>query len=551
MTEEQQLVQCVDDAFIFEETLPFNPVSTNPYFGQSVIEENNDYIFVAFSDTFEGNYKYSTIYRYKKSDGTSTYKRVQVNSTYYYDGHKVPFIFITSSGALLLAVEHLIGNGSHNGPIEIFRWADPSDLDTYTSTVIGNSTTERLAYPFIYEYNGEIVIDTRKWGPHNRTYTKSTDDGISFGTTTLYLDMVNTYWSYARQIGNSVKGSQPVLVHLPLYNTTFNAFQYTAFLETDYVNWYELNGTNLGSLVDKTELENASTWGDITLNNNYYILQANKIFDGYIYSVGFIGTGNGTGGIVSMQIIRTNVSNGYTEYGNIFPNVFGNDVEHPDLFNICNKIYIRCINNGIVYYYKISDDINSIVLVHSENTSDFFLPAASSYNELSGIYNATENSFKLYRFSDPDLISQPSNLPTPTPTPTPTLTPTQTRTLTPTPTPTPTSTTVIPDLLNNLLSVWELDETTGSTVYDSYGSNNGTIVGASLNQSGKINSSVGFNGLSNYINMGNVLNINYNEPFTISTWYYNVASSTRVILGKMSTSSPYQGYNVLFNSLLF
>lgn len=48
---------------------------------------------------------------------------------------------------------------------------------------------------------------------------------------------------------------------------------------------------------------NISTWGDVSLNTNYYLLQANKIFNGYIYSVGFIGTGNATGGINYIGLI--------------------------------------------------------------------------------------------------------------------------------------------------------------------------------------------------------------------------------------------------------
>ena len=39
-------------------------------------------------------------------------------------------------------------------------------------------------------------------------------------------------------------------------------------------------------------------------------------------------------------------------------------------------------------------------------------------------------------------------------------------------------------LLTNLLSCWELDETSGTTVYDAKGSKNGTSYNASINQTG-------------------------------------------------------------------
>lgn len=72
-------------------------------------------------------------------------------------------------------------------------------------------------------------------------------------------------------------------------------------------------------------------------------------------------------------------------------------------------------------------------------------------------------------------------------------------------------------LKDGLLSVWELDETSGTTAYDSYGSNNGTIVHAILNQSGLIDKCYYFDGVSDYVTFGDVLNIGTRD-YTISSW---------------------------------
>jgi hypothetical protein len=56
-------------------------------------------------------------------------------------------------------------------------------------------------------------------------------------------------------------------------------------------------------------------------------------------------------------------------------------------------------------------------------------------------------------------------------------------------------------LLIGLVSVWELDETSGGTIYDAHGSNNGTIVGnPTLGETGKINTAISFDG-NDYANL--------------------------------------------------
>ena len=48
------------------------------------------------------------------------------------------------------------------------------------------------------------------------------------------------------------------------------------------------------------------------------------------------------------------------------------------------------------------------------------------------------------------------------------------------------------DLTSGLVSVWELDETSGNTAFDAHGNHHGTINGAEINQSGKLDKSYQF-----------------------------------------------------------
>lgn len=79
-------------------------------------------------------------------------------------------------------------------------------------------------------------------------------------------------------------------------------------------------------------------------------------------------------------------------------------------------------------------------------------------------------------------------------------------------------------LLSGLISVWELDETSGTTVNDSYGSNNGTNTGATVNQSGLIGTSYLFTA-GNYLTMSWGGGINpYTTDYTINMWVNETAA---------------------------
>ena len=74
-------------------------------------------------------------------------------------------------------------------------------------------------------------------------------------------------------------------------------------------------------------------------------------------------------------------------------------------------------------------------------------------------------------------------------------------------------------LLNNLISCYELDETSGSTAYDSHGSNDGTHYdNPTLNQSGKINKCYLFDSNYESINLGPLTPSNFSSIISISAW---------------------------------
>ena len=60
----------------------------------------------------------------------------------------------------------------------------------------------------------------------------------------------------------------------------------------------------------------------------------------------------------------------------------------------------------------------------------------------------------------------------------------------------------------NLIGWWKFDEGTGSTAYDSAGSNNGTITGASWFNDPYRGMCLNFNGSGNYVSVGNTVTHN-------------------------------------------
>ena len=101
----------------------------------------------------------------------------------------------------------------------------------------------------------------------------------------------------------------------------------------------------------------------------------------------------------------------------------------------------------------------------------------------------------------------------------------------------------------DILSVWKFNEQTGTTAYDELGINNGSITGATINQTGILNESYDFDGTGDYINIGDSssLSFEYNEVFSISVWV-NSSASTGTIFSKNDGTDAGKGYKLYLST---
>ncbi len=70
-------------------------------------------------------------------------------------------------------------------------------------------------------------------------------------------------------------------------------------------------------------------------------------------------------------------------------------------------------------------------------------------------------------------------------------------------------------LWSGLVSLWHLDESSG-TIVDAKSSNDGTYNGALYSQDGVLDASVGFDGINDYVDMGDISNPS--GAFSLSIW---------------------------------
>ncbi|MHC4159293.1 MAG: LamG domain-containing protein, partial [Planctomycetota bacterium] len=73
----------------------------------------------------------------------------------------------------------------------------------------------------------------------------------------------------------------------------------------------------------------------------------------------------------------------------------------------------------------------------------------------------------------------------------------------------------------NLVTHWKLDEGSGTTAYDSAGTNNGTITGATWTTGGMINGALDFDGINDYVDITDSASLSFTNPsLTIAAWVY-------------------------------
>ena len=72
---------------------------------------------------------------------------------------------------------------------------------------------------------------------------------------------------------------------------------------------------------------------------------------------------------------------------------------------------------------------------------------------------------------------------------------------------------------SSLVSLWHLDEGTGSTSFDSVGDNDGSIYGATWIDDGILGKALYFNGVDNYVKLPPSNQILDSDIFTINAWF--------------------------------
>jgi len=95
-----------------------------------------------------------------------------------------------------------------------------------------------------------------------------------------------------------------------------------------------------------------------------------------------------------------------------------------------------------------------------------------------------------------------------------------------------------------LASHWKFDEGGDDTAYDSASDNHGTLINDPVWVAGKVgNWALNFDGLDDYVNVGDKPSLDGNSGFSISAWFkFNDTESIRTIFAKAETSGAYDGY---------
>lgn len=104
-------------------------------------------------------------------------------------------------------------------------------------------------------------------------------------------------------------------------------------------------------------------------------------------------------------------------------------------------------------------------------------------------------------------------------------------------------------LKDNLVAAYEFEETTGTVCYDSHATNNGTINGATINQTGIIEKCYDFDGSSSYVQIdGSNFEFERTDEFSISFWANQDVSSWGSIISTEGNTVNYPGLLVVFTT---
>ncbi len=105
----------------------------------------------------------------------------------------------------------------------------------------------------------------------------------------------------------------------------------------------------------------------------------------------------------------------------------------------------------------------------------------------------------------------------------------------------------------DMVSYWNFDEESGTTAYDSAGSNDGTIYGGPQRVDGHEENALDFDGVDDYVNLNNPSSLQPSGAYTISVWVYREGDGTGVFNGIVTTAKKtgttdrgFNGYSLLY-----
>ena len=100
-------------------------------------------------------------------------------------------------------------------------------------------------------------------------------------------------------------------------------------------------------------------------------------------------------------------------------------------------------------------------------------------------------------------------------------------------------------LWDDLLAYYTADNTPNDATGNGY---DGTLVNGATYGTGIINQGFSFDGVNDYINIGNNLNFDGDTPFSFSCWINPLGSTTVNILSKFDNSGSFPGYTLHLTS---
>ena len=90
------------------------------------------------------------------------------------------------------------------------------------------------------------------------------------------------------------------------------------------------------------------------------------------------------------------------------------------------------------------------------------------------------------------------------------------------------------------VAYWMLDEGAGITAYDYVGNNDGTVIGP-VWTTGQVGGALSFDGINDYVDLGNNSSLEFGLPVTISAWVNIDVLDNNVILATDASNSVYSG----------